>query len=68
MALDETTTMNFSHLDHIILDNDLSSCSFATSYINFASYHKSIVLRLATKEACFLPTFNEKVNFDQEKH
>ena len=60
--------MNFSQLDHIILNNDLVTCSFVTSYINYASYHKSIVLRLATEETCFLPTFKDKVYFDREKH
>ena len=60
--------MNFSQLDHIILNTELANCSFVTSYINFASDHKSIVLRLATKEACFLPTFKDKVNFNREKH
>ena len=68
LALEETTTLNHNQLDHIILEKELSGYSFVTSYNNFASYHKSIVLRLATEKGKFIKEFSEGQHFDKEKH
>ena len=68
LALAEITTMKLNQLDHIILEKDLSSHSFSTSYLNFASYHKSIVLRLNRANAKFRKEFVEGQHFNIEKH
>jgi hypothetical protein len=57
-----------NQLDHIILEKDMSSCSFSTAYHNFASYHKSIVLRLASSNAKYRKEFIEGKHFNIEKH
>jgi hypothetical protein len=59
LALAEVTTLKLNQPDHIILEKDISSHSFSTSYHNFASYHKSIVLRLANANAKFKKEFME---------
>ena len=68
LSLTEVTTMKLTQLDHIILQNDMSSHSFSTSYLNFASYHKSIVLRVATPNAKFRKEFKEGKYFNIDKH
>ena len=68
LALTEVTTLKLNQLDHIILDENMSSHSFSTSYHNFASYHKSIVLRLATPSTKFRKEFREGKHFNIEKH
>ena len=66
LALKEITTLNHNQLDHIILKKSLSTHSFVTSYHNFSSYHKSIVLRLAMNQASFKKNFLEGIHFDIE--
>ena len=68
LALEEITTTKMNQLDHIILEKDMSSCSFSTAYHNFASYHKSIVLRLASSNAKYRKEFIEGKHFNIEKH
>ena len=68
LALKEITTLNHNQLDHIILDKSLSTHSFVTSYHNFSSYHKSIVLRLATNQGSFKKDFLEGIHFDKDNH
>ena len=68
LALKEITTLNHNQLDHIILNKSLSTHSFVTSYHNFSSYHKSIVLRLATNQGSFKKDFLEGIHFDNENH
>ena len=43
MALKEITTVNDSQLEHVIIEQEMEKNSFATSYFNLASDHKSVV-------------------------
>ena len=64
LALEEITTTKLNQLDPIILEKDMSSYSFSTAYHNFASYHKSIVLRLASSNAKYRKEFKEGKHFN----
>ena len=67
-ALHEITTNYSSQLDHVIIENDLENCSYATAYHNFASDHKSIVFRMTSIENNFTSSFLQQVNFDEDWH
>ena len=45
LALHEPTTVNNNQLDHIFLNKDLKELAFVTSFTNFISDHRSIVIR-----------------------
>ena len=66
--LNEITTSNFNQLDHVIVSEELlkTDC-FSTSYLNFTSDHKVVVVRVPRKSNCFSQKFKENVNFDQYK-
>ena len=68
LALREVTTMKHNQLDHIILEKNMSAQIYCTSYLNFSSYHKAIVLRLANTDAKFRKEFVEGKCFRIEKH
>ena len=68
LLLEETTTVNKTQLDHIVIENDMKKNSFATSYHNFASYHKSIALRITSRNNHFTSWFKQKVSFDADGH
>ena len=68
MLLEETTTINKTQLDHIIIEDVMTDNSFATSYHNFASYHKSIVLRITSRNNQFTKWFKQKKSFDADSH
>ena len=68
MALDEITTINGTQLDHVIIEKDLKTLSYAAAYFNFASDHKAITIRIASSENSFTVDFKEKINFDQDFH
>ena len=68
IALEEITTINNKQLDHIILKNEMAKCSFTTSYLNFASDHKSLVIRIPLPGNEFSEHFLEQVNFDSNHH
>ena len=68
MALTEITTSKNNQLDHIILEKELSEQTFVTAYNNFASYHKSIVLRICSTKNRLRKEFIEHINFDIDNH
>ena len=68
MLLEETTTTNNTQLDHVIIENNMKENSFATAYHNFASYHKSIVLRITSSQNKFTKWFKQKVSFNADGH
>ena len=68
MLLEETTTTNNTQLDHVIIENNMKENSFATAYHNFASYHKSIVLRITSSQNKFTKWFKQKVSFNADYH
>ena len=45
IALQETTTRQKNQLDHILVDKKLNVNVFVTSFVNFISDHKTIVIR-----------------------
>ena len=68
MLLEEITTRNETQLDHVIVETKMKENSFTTSYHNFASYHKSIVLRITSITNKFASYFKQKVSFDSDNH
>ena len=50
LALQEVTTKQKNQLDHIAVNNDLKGRVFVSSFVNFISDHKTIVIRCCTKE------------------
>ena len=68
MALDEITTNNGTQLEHVIMEEDLKNVSFATAYLNFASDHKAVAIRIASSKNCFTKDFKEKICFNQDFH
>ena len=68
LALKETTRVTSNNqLDHILADKSFLGKCFATSYFNFISDHKAIVIRL-TEFSNFTNEFLERVSFDSEFH
>ena len=68
MLLEEITTTNNTQLDHVIIENNLKQNSFATAYHNYASYHKSIVLRITSSQNNFTSWFKQKISFNADSH
>ena len=68
MALEEITRLTSSNqLDHILVSNQLSAKCYATSYVNFISDHKTVVLRV-NPTSDFLSNFLQRNTFDEEHH
>ena len=68
MALREQTTTNHNQLDHVFIDHEMKSCSYATSFLNFCSDHKAISLRVTTSDNTFHEDFLAKIHFDSDFH
>ena len=68
LALKEITRLASSNqLDHIMIERYLTDNCYATSYLNFISDHKSIVVRLNFTSG-FLQQFLQRLHFDEERH
>ena len=65
-VLKEFTFTNFNQLDHIILRTDLAKNSFATSYRNPTSDHRTITIRLPVNFHFLSEAFKKQMNFDQD--
>ena len=63
-----TRSVSNNQLDYIISQKNLSKRSYATSFNNFISDHKSITVRVALEENNFLIDVAMKINFDRESH
>ena len=50
--LKEPTTNWKNQLDHILIERSLQNTSFATSFTNFMSDHKTIVVRIGAEGNC----------------
>ena len=68
MALRESTTINHHQLDHILLEKSMRENTYATSFFNFSSDHKSICLRIASEENEFNESFKERIFFNSDFH
>ena len=68
MALQETTTVNGSQLEHVIIEKEMEKFSFATSFFNFASDHRSIVFRVCSSANSFTTAFKQKITFNSDLH
>jgi hypothetical protein len=68
MLLEEITTTNNTQLDHVIVETNMKENSFATAYHNFASYHKSIVVRITSIQNNFTSWYKQKVSFNSDSH
>ena len=68
MALEEITTVNDTQLEHVIIEKELEKNSFATSYFNLASDHKSIAFRISSSANCFTSAFKQKITFNSDEH
>ena len=56
MALNEMTTL-YGQPDHIIMHKRFENRYFATSFKNFISDHKTVVIRIGSKENCYEDKF-----------
>ena len=62
-----TRVISDNQLDHILADKAFEDKCFATSYFNFISDHKSIVVRVAVNSE-FTDEILEKISFESELH
>ena len=67
MILNETTTIRFNQLDHILLDNRKFSAYFATSYLNYTTDHHCLTIRIGVKENELDIAFLQKLLYTPEK-
>ena len=68
-ALNETTQpISNNQLDYILIDEVLKENAFVTSYNNFISDHKSVILRLGLNKNSFCEEIKARINFDNEAH
>ena len=68
LILREPTTLNLNQLDHIIIEKSrVKNDSFATSYYNYTSDHKTIVVRIPKHGNYFTREFKVRLNFDETK-
>ena len=65
LALNEITRENNNQLDHILINNNLKSRVYATSYFNFISDHKSITMRVALEDNQFTQEFLHKQSYSK---
>ena len=69
LALKEITRLaSGNQLDHIIAEKRFSDKCYCSSFLNFISDHKSIVVRFNAGSAGFLPEFLQRETFDEEMH
>ena len=68
LALQEITHINNNQLEHVLLNECFIECCFATSFFNFGSDHKSVVVRIGQSKSDFTKEFLEKRNFDRDHH
>ena len=68
MALQETTTVNGAQLEHVIIEKEMEKYSFATSFFNLASDHRSIVFRICSSANSFTSAFKQKITFNSDLH
>ena len=67
-VLSEITTNQLNQLDHVILVKDPAwQDAFSTSYWNYTSDHKVIVIRVPKKGNHFSSQFKQRLHFDQDK-
>ena len=68
-ALKEITrTMSNNQLDYVLIDDNMMEYCFTTSYNNFMSDHKAIVVRIGSTETKIRTKIKERQLFDQESH
>ena len=68
-ALKEITRpVSNNQLDYIFIDETMKNNSFATSYNNFISDHKSIVVRVGSEGNELTNATKEKIHFNLELH
>ena len=63
-----TRSISRNQLDYILVDKDVVQNSYATSFNNFISDHKSITVRIGLEQNEFKKDFKLKISFDQESH
>ena len=63
-----TRSVSNNQLDYILADEFLAEKSYATSFNNFISDHKSITVRIGLHQNEFSKDFKMKITFDQESH
>ena len=68
IALMEITTNNDNQLDHVLLDKSMMKSCFSTSYLNLASDHKPIVMRVPLPGNQFSEKFLDLIFFDSDHH
>jgi hypothetical protein len=68
LALREITYMKNNQLEHVLLNECFIESCFATSFFNFGSDQKSVVVRIGQSKFDFTKEFLEKINFDHGHH
>ena len=63
-----TRSTNNNQLDYILVDEKLKDMCYATSYHNFISDHKSIVVRVGLNGNKFTDEMRETLTFDRDSH
>ena len=63
MALKEVTTRQKNQLDHILVDQKWKGKVFVTSFLNFISDHKTIILRLGIDNNCLKDEIIQQMNY-----
>ena len=67
MVLNETTTIRFNQLDHILLNNSKFGSFYATSYHNYTTDHSCITARIGKMDNNLKIPFLQKLSSTPEK-
>ena len=68
IALHEVTTSQKNQLDHILVARNLKGNIYVTSYVNFISDHKSIVLRLGLQKNELKDEIVQSLNHSSQRY
>ena len=63
-----TRSVSNNQLDYIFIDEQFKNNNFVTSYNNFISDHKTIVLRVGLNDNQLTQEAKERLTFDRESH
>ena len=63
-----TRAISNNQLDYILIDNQLRTNFFVTSYNNFISDHKTVICRIGLDDNKILDAIKQKMFFDKESH
>ena len=68
IALEEVTTKQKNQLDHILISRQLRGRTFVTSFVNFISDHKTIVMRCCSADNSMREEIVQQLNLRSQRY